>query len=77
MRKAYRWVVLPDRPRNVWVIETLHGKVWEVDSTHLTRRDVRDARADLMSTYGIPSKYMRIRAYVPDPFLNRDRRVSR
>lgn len=78
MRKTYRYVVLPDRPRTVWIIEANHGpKVWHVDSMYFTRADARYSRDNLVSTHGVDPKRMRIRAYVPDPFLNRDRRVSR
>jgi NADPH-dependent ferric siderophore reductase len=62
-KHAYRWVRIPDYPRTVWVLET--------------RIEARRLRDYLLREYGIDPKTVRIRAYVPDPFLNRDRRVSR
>jgi hypothetical protein len=76
-KHAYRWVRIPDYPRTVWVLETNEYGRWLPSETRETRIEARRLRDYLLREYGIDPKTVRIRAYVPDPFLNRDRRVSR
>ena len=77
MKRAYQWVVLPERPCNVWVIEMRMDYDWAASSFYYPRAEARESRAHMIEYYETDPKRMRIRAYVPDPFLNRDRRVSR
>lgn len=66
-----------ERQRVLWVLEQALGLAWLPDTSHETRKAAREQRQYLISEYGADPKGMRIRAYVPDPFLNRDSRTSR
>ena len=76
-KHAYLWCKVPDYPRTVWVLEGNRSGRWLPEETRDSRAEARRLRDYLLREYGIDPKTVRIRAYVPDPFLNRDRRVSR
>lgn len=65
------------RKRVLWVVEELFRGSWVPSEPRESRAQARLMLNYLVREYGVDPAKMRIRAYVPDPFLNRDRRPSR
>jgi hypothetical protein len=76
---TYRLVRIPRGKFVLWAVERNVKGNWVVYPTdvRMTRSNARRMRRYLVEVYGLDPKELRIRAYVPDPFLNRDYRPSR